>query len=176
MTSRYIWRLAFVFVLLAAALAGVLWFKPNKIGPDKWHFYRIGQANGSPTSLAASLQFSHVGQPNQVDGLASLPSSLAYVSKKGLPLFGQREPALESPVEMIVEPGKCLLVRSVRLISSPVDVSEKPRVLLAIDEASRQTVLSARLPALLPSTCAAVSYGPECAIAVWIEARPKKCN
>lgn len=176
MIRRYLMRIAIVVLVIIAVLAGVVWLKPGQTDGEKWRFYRIAQTSYASSGITSDLQFARAGGSLTIDSVASLPGNLAFLPKKAtLPLFGQTGPIPNAPVDVILEPEKCLFVRRVQFSPPPASGGGEPRMLLTLDPVSRAVLPSARLRAIMPPPCA-TSYGPECLIDIWVEARPKKCN
>lgn len=177
MTQRYMIRIAAVIAFLSVALALAFWLAAGKTDGEKWRFFRIGQTNPTTFKFADSLKFMRAdGAATDIDSIARLPGGLAFLPNKTEPLFGQRSAAADAVVDMVLEPEKCLLVRRIQFIQAPAaDGAGGGRILLSVDADSRLVRPSAVLRAALPPQCATTG-GPECGIAIWAEARPKKCD
>ncbi len=177
MTRRYLLRIVLVAGILALLLGMLLWLKPARSDEGKWRFFRIGQASLTATGMSGGLVFFHVdSDTSDLDNVALLPGGLAYLPKNVTPLFGHRAPMPGAVADVVLEPGKCLLVRRLQFVRTPAaNPTGEGRVLLSVDKDSRLKSASAALRGALPAGCD-TGYRPECQIIVWAEARVKKCG
>lgn len=177
LTRRYLVRITSVILILAAGAGLLLWWRPGHAGSERWRFFRLGEASGTTLAVSSPLLFLRGGgSTDDLDGVMRLAGGLAFLPKKAGPLFGQRSATPDAVADVVLEPGKCLLIHRLRFVqAAAADGTGGGRVLLSVSEASRLTSSGSTLRGALPPRCG-TGDAPDCRVLIWAEARPKKCD
>jgi len=166
MTGRFLLRVLALAIVLSLVLGAIVWWKPAQTKEEKWRFYQIGRVDPSTGDVFTSLTILHpAGSPLDINAVAQLPSSLAYLPKKADPLFGQSTADAKAKADMVVEPAQCLLIKTI-LVKNGTDV------VLTVEAAHPAPDLT-KLTSKQSGSCTSTG---ECTMMVWAEARPKKCD